>query len=82
MEDPQNILVYNIFRLDCMSMPSQNAEGKNRVVSVIISDNEDNKGTFLTDCEYSNILDDSINDVLECYLNLSEVTSPILCTIH
>ena len=57
-------------------MQSQIMEGKKLVEPTISSDDKDDVEAFLTDYEYSSILDDNINVMLKCYLNLPEIPDP------
>ena len=51
IEGPRNILADNQSRLHHLPTPSQIAKGKKLEESVIVSDDEDNKEAFLTDCK-------------------------------
>ena len=75
IEGPKNILADNLSRLQRLITPAQLAEGKN-LVEPITDDEEDNELAFLQEIEHSGILDNEIQDSLECYLNLPESDSP------
>ena len=75
IEGPKNILADNLSRLQRLITPAQLAEGKN-LVEPITDDEEDNELAFLQELEHSGILDNEIQDSLECYLNLPESDSP------
>lgn len=72
----QNILIDSISRLDCLPTLSQIMERKKLIETIIVSDNEDDEETFLMDCKLSGILDEAINTIFECYLNLLEIPDP------
>ena len=68
---PQNILVNNLssWWLHCLPTLSQ-------IECTIVSDYEVEGQAFFTDSEYSGVLDDDINAMLSCYLNLPEIPDP------
>lgn len=68
-----NILVDSISRLHCLSRLPHLMERKKLIKTIILSDDEDDKEAFLMDCKFSGLLDDDINTILECYLNLPEI---------
>jgi hypothetical protein len=76
IEGPWNNLVDNLSRLHHLPMPSQIAEGKKLIEPTLVSDDKDDKEAFLMDCSYSGMLDEDINAILECYLNLPEMPDP------
>lgn len=51
-------------------------KGKKLVGPVICSDDKDNKDTFLINCEYSSLLNDNNNAMLEYYINIPETPNP------
>ncbi len=72
IEGPRNILADNLSRLNPLITPAQIAEGKCLVKPAVVSDNEDDMH-FLTQ-EYSGYHEDDLVGVIECYLNLPEIT--------
>jgi len=48
-------------------------EGMKLIEPVIVSGDEGDEEAFLADCNYSGILDDDINVMLECFINLIEI---------
>ncbi len=69
----KNVLADNLFWLLCLPTPSQITEVKKLVEQTVVSDDEDNKEGFLTECKDSGCLDKDIYNIFECYLNLSEI---------
>ena len=72
IEGPRNILADNLSRLNRLITPTQIAEGKSLIEPTVVSD-DDNDMYFLTQ-EYSGYHEDDLVGVIECYLNLPEIT--------
>jgi hypothetical protein len=73
-EGPHDFLAENLSRLHRLVTPAQITEGKSPVEPAEVS-NDDNDVYFL-DQEYSCLNDDDIWEMLECYLNLTEIPCP------
>jgi hypothetical protein len=75
IEGPRNILANNLSRLHCLVTPAQIAEGKKLVEPAEVSDEEEDKASFL-DQEYSGLYDEDIWECIECYFNLPDSPHP------
>jgi hypothetical protein len=75
IEGPRNILAENLVRLHCLVTPAQIAEGKKLVEPAEVSNEEEDKASFL-DQEYFGLYDDNIWECIECYLNLPDSPHP------
>ncbi len=73
-EGPRNILADNLSRLHCLVTPAQIAEGANFVEPAVVSDDEDD--TYFLIQEFSGFHDDKLVKLIECYLNLPDITHP------
>jgi hypothetical protein len=51
-------------------------EGKILVMSTVVSDGKDEENAFLKNCSYSSVLDEDIDAMHECYLNLPGIPDP------
>jgi hypothetical protein len=54
-------------------MPSQITGGQKLEEPTTVFYDEQEKEVFLADCKFFGVLDDNINAMLECYLNMSEI---------
>jgi len=72
IEGPRNILADNLSRLTRLITLAHIAEGKCLVKPTVVSDNKDEM-YFLTQ-EYFDYHEDDLIGVIECYLNLPEIT--------
>ena len=76
IEGPKNILADNLSRLHRLVTPAQLAEGKPLVEPAVVSDDEDADDAYFLDLDFSGIIDDDIQECLECYLNLPDGDNP------
>jgi hypothetical protein len=75
IEGPHNILADNLSRLHHLVTPAQIVEGKKLVEPAEVSNEEEDKASFL-DQEYSGLYDEDIWECIECYLNLPDTPHP------
>ena len=57
-------------------MPAQLAKGKKLVEPAEVTDDDEEDESYFLDKEFSGLYDETIWDVLECYLNLPEAEHP------
>jgi hypothetical protein len=74
IEAPRNILADNLSWLHCLVTPVQITKGKSLLDPAVVSDDKDE--LYLFEQEYIGLHDDEIWQVLECYLNLTEMPHP------
>ena len=79
IEGERNILADQLSRLERLPTPAQLAEGKKLVEPAEVTDEEtdssDDEAYFL-EKEFSGLYDETIWDVIKCYLNLPEAEHP------
>jgi hypothetical protein len=76
IEGEKNILADQLSRLEILPTPAQLAKGKKLVEPAEVTDDEEDDESYFLDKEFSGLYDETIWDVLECYLNLPEAEHP------
>ena len=76
IEGTNTILTDNFSRIQHLISSTQLANGKKLIDPVAVSDDEDADDAYFLDSELSGIIDNDINDALECFVNLLESYTP------
>jgi hypothetical protein len=72
IEGEKNILADQLSRLEIFPSPAQLAKGKKLVEPAEVTDDEDEDESYFLEKEFSGLYDQTIWDILECYLSLPE----------
>ena len=76
IEGPNNILADNFYRIQRLISLAQLAEVQKFIDLVVVSDDEDADDTYFLYLEFSGLIDNEINDALECFINLPQSDAP------
>jgi transposase InsO family protein len=76
IEGEKNILADQLSRLEILPSPAQLAKGKKLVEPAEVTDDEDEDESYFLEKEFSGLYDQTIWDILECYLSLPETEQP------